>query len=62
MTKKQIEELRKARDREFNLFQSDDEEVRKSMRELNHFIDVMEEEGWNRNEAIVFLANTCRPK
>lgn len=59
MTKKQIEELRKARDREF---QSDDEEVRKSMRELNHFIDVMEEEGWNRNEAIVFLANTCRPK
>ena len=62
MTKKQIEELRKARDREFNLFQSDDEEVRKSMRDLNHFIDVMEEEGWNRNEAIVFLANTCRPK
>lgn len=62
MTKKQIEELRKAREREFNLFQSDDEEVRKSMRELNHFIDVMEEEGWNRNEAIVFLANTCRPK
>lgn len=62
MTKKQIEELRKARAREFNLFESDDEEVRKSMRELNHFIDVMEEEGWNRNEAIVFLANTCRPK
>lgn len=62
MTKKQIEELRKAREREFNLFQSDDEEVRKSMRELHHFIDVMEEEGWNRNEAIVFLANTCRPK
>ena len=62
MTKKQIEELRKAREREFNLFQSDDEEVRKSMRELNHFIDVMEEEGWNRNEAIVFLANRCRPK
>ena len=62
MTKKQIDELRKAREREFNIFQSDNEEVRKSFRELNHFIDVMVEEGWERNEAIVFLANTCRPK
>lgn len=62
MTKKQIEELRKAREREFSIFQSDNEEFRTAMRELHHFIDVMAEEGWDRNEAIVFLANTCRPK
>lgn len=62
MTKKQIDELKKAREREFSLFQSDNEEVRDGFRQLNHMIDVMVEEGWNRNEAIVFLANTCRPK
>lgn len=62
MTKKQSEELRKAREREFNIFRSDDEGVRQSFRELHHMIDVMVEEGWNRNEAIVFLANSCRPQ
>ena len=62
MTKKQIEELKKAREREFSIYKSDDEGVRQSMRELNHMIDVMVEEGWNRMEAIVFLANSCRPQ
>ena len=62
MTKRQIEELKKAREREFNIFQSDDERCRQAFRELNHMIDVMEEEGWTRMEAIVFLANSCRPQ
>lgn len=62
MTKRQIEELKKAREREFNIFQSDDERCRQAFRELNHMIDVMVEEGWTRMEAIVFLANSCRPQ
>ena len=62
MTKKQKIEFEEARRKEFNVFQSDDESCRQAFRELNHMIDVMVEEGWDRNEAIVFLANSCRPR
>lgn len=61
MTKKQRIELEEARRREFDVFQSDDVSCRQAFRELNHMIDVMVEEGWTRMEAIVFLANSCRP-
>lgn len=62
MTKKQRIELEEARKREFNVYQSDSDEMRQAFRELTHMIDVMVEEGWNRQEAIIFAANLCRPK
>lgn len=62
MTKKQRDELNQARLKEFEIDQSDDEKTRKALREMHHFLDVMEEEGWSRMEAIVFLANSCRPR
>lgn len=62
MTKKQRIEIEEARKKEFNIYQSDSDEMRQAFREMHHMIDAMVEEGWDRNEAIVFLANSCRPR
>ena len=62
MTRKQKIELEEARKKEFNIYQSDSDEMRQAFRELNHMIDAMVEEGWDRQEAIIFAANICRPK
>lgn len=66
MTKKQIEELKKARELEFSDPEKEDakrkeEDFRTAARELSRHLDMMVEEGWNRYEALIFLSNAARP-
>lgn len=60
MTKKQLEELQKAHLNEFMTKEEDN--LRQSARQMNNFINIMVEEGFTRQEAIIFIANSCRPQ
>ena len=60
MTRKELRELQKVHENEF--LSQDEDEFRKAIRDMNKFIDIMVEEGFTRYEAIVFLANSCRPQ
>lgn len=59
MTRKELKELRQAHQNEF--LSKDEDEFRQAIREMNKFIDMMVEEGFTRQEAILFVATTCKP-
>ena len=61
MTKKQMNEIHEAMKAEFNDLYSDND-LDAAFREMNEFVGRMEKAGFTRMEAIVFLANSCRPR
>lgn len=60
MTRKELRELQKAHENEF--LSQDEDNFRQAIRDMNKFIEMMVEEGFTRQEAILFMAHSCRPQ
>ena len=57
-----IAEIRAAHAMEFNTYDKREEEMRNAIKEVRKFVDMMKEEGFTTQEALIYLGSMTRPQ